>query len=61
MVHLRNIRPDQYRARAQEARAMAEMTEDEKQRKILLNDADLWERMADWEEKYGPSVWTLPR
>ena len=44
-------RPIQYRAKAQEAREKAENEPDEARRKALLNDADLWDRMADFEEK----------
>jgi len=41
----------EYRARAQEARTKAETESDEAARKTLLRDADLWERMAAFEEK----------
>lgn len=41
------------RVRAQEARAKAEALSDN-ERVMALHDADLWERMADWEEKNPP-------
>ena len=47
MTSLRDTRPAQYRERAREAREKAEAATDETK---LLNDAALWERMADYEE-----------
>jgi len=44
-------RPSQYRARAQQAREKAQSEADEAARKALLNDAELWERMADYEAR----------
>jgi hypothetical protein len=44
-------RPAQYRACAQQAREQAATANDEPTRKALLHDADLWERMADYEAK----------
>jgi hypothetical protein len=55
MASTRNNRPAQYRARAQEAREQAKTAPDEGRRNKLLNDAALWERMADYEEK-NPTV-----
>jgi hypothetical protein len=46
--------PAHHRARAIEARRKAAAATDESVRKILLNDAELWERMAEWEEKNPP-------
>jgi hypothetical protein len=43
--------PQQCRTRAAEARQKAETASDDATRKILLRDAELWERMADFEEK----------
>lgn len=54
MTSLENSLPSQYRARAAEARARAEASTDEATRRALLNDAELWERMADYEEKNNP-------
>ena len=41
----------EYRARAQEARTKAATESDEAARKALLSDADLWERMAAFEDR----------
>jgi hypothetical protein len=41
----------QYRAKAQKARERAETTVKEDARKVLLNDARLWDRMADYERE----------
>jgi len=46
-----NNRPGQYRAKAQANRDAAESEPDEAKRKALLQDADLWERMAAYEEQ----------
>lgn len=51
MTSMKTDVPAQYRARAQEARAKAEAIEDEDARRRLLNDAELWDQMADYEEK----------
>ena len=56
MVSIKKYLPEQYRVRAKEAREQAAMTDDPAKRKRLLEDADTWERMADYEEKA-----TLPR
>ena len=50
-------RADEYRKRAEEARARADTTTDEANRKALLQIADTWERMARWEDLNDP----LPR
>ena len=50
MTSLRNTLPAQYRERAREAREKAEAATDEATRSKLLNDAELWERMAEYEE-----------
>ena len=47
----RENKTQQYRDRAEKTRAQAETTTDEAQRKALLKDVELWERMADYEEK----------
>ena len=55
MTSVRNEQPARHRARAQEARAKAaEPATDEATRKALLHDAELWERMADYEETNNP-------
>lgn len=51
MASTRNNRPSQYRARAQEAREKAQSEPDEAKRTALIRNAELWERMADYEEK----------
>jgi hypothetical protein len=48
-------RSAEYRKRAEEARARADSTTDEKERAALLQAADTWERMADWEDKNNPT------
>jgi hypothetical protein len=55
MASTQNNRPTQYRAKAREAREQAKTAADEGRRNKLLNDAALWERMADYEEK-NPTV-----
>jgi hypothetical protein len=55
MVSIRNDKPSQYRARAQAAREKAAAERVEAIRKALVTDAELWERMADYEEK-NPSA-----
>ena len=49
MLPLRSRAPE-YRERAAEARMKAESLEDEVARKTMLHSADLWDRMADYEE-----------
>jgi hypothetical protein len=49
-------RPAQYRARAQQSRKKAATAPTESARKALLQDAELWERMADYEEKIPTQV-----
>ena len=47
-------RSDEYRHLAEEARAKAEAYSTERLRNQLLNDAQMWERMAEWEDKNNP-------
>ncbi len=54
ITSVRNSLPSQYRARAQEAHAKAAAVKDEDKRKLLLHDAELWEQMAEYEEKTNP-------
>ena len=51
MTSVKTNRPGEYRARAKEARAQAATATDEAKRNRLLQDAELWERMAEYEEK----------
>ena len=51
MASEQNKLPVQYRARAQEARERAALATDKEKRKLLLHDAELWEKMAEYEEK----------
>ena len=51
MDSVKSNRSAQYRSRADQARQQAELATDEATRKALLNDATLWERMAEYEEK----------
>jgi hypothetical protein len=44
-------RPTQHRARAQEDRDRAASEPDEAKRLSLLHNAEMWEQMADFEEK----------
>jgi hypothetical protein len=44
-------RPAQHRARALEDRGKAASEPDEAKRESLLHNAEMWERMADYEEK----------
>lgn len=44
-------RPLQHRARAQQDRDKAASELDEAKRKSLLHNAEMWEQMADFEEK----------
>ena len=46
--------PQQYRARAEEARVRAEAATDDTVRKSLLQIAETWERMAQYEERTNP-------
>jgi hypothetical protein len=50
---LRNNRPARYRARASEARQRAAAETDAEKRQRLLADAELWDRMANYEETYA--------
>ena len=47
---LEEDRAARYRLRAEEARTKAHAASDEDVRQSLLKDADLWERMAQFEE-----------
>lgn len=47
-------RSNEYRRRAMEARAKAASTSDSQAQDSLLHDADLWERMATWEDVNNP-------
>jgi len=51
MTSIKSNLPAQYRARAEQARQQAALATDEATRKTRLNDAALWERMAEYEEK----------
>jgi hypothetical protein len=51
---MRENKAQQYRNRAEEARAKAEAVTDEAVKTSLLNDAELWERMAEYEDKNNP-------
>lgn len=44
-----------YRARAEELRATAATAPDPAEAEAARHDADMWERMADWEEKNPPT------
>lgn len=44
--------PKRYRYRAEEARQKAQAAGDEATRQRLLHDADMWERMAAYEERH---------
>lgn len=48
-------RSNEYRRRAEEARAKAASTSDPQAQVSLLHDADLWERMAKWEDINNPA------
>jgi hypothetical protein len=52
--YLRDNTPLQYRTRAREARAKAAAATDEATRQPLLRDAEMWDRMAEFEEKTRP-------
>jgi aminoglycoside phosphotransferase (APT) family kinase protein len=47
-------RGDEYRKRAEEVRTKAEAMDDQRARDSLLRDADMWERMAKWEDENNP-------
>jgi len=47
-------RSAEYRKRAEESRAKADSTTDDKERATLLQTADTWKRMADWEDVNNP-------
>ena len=49
-VTLPNPLATQYRARAEEARVKAEAASEPEVRKALLHDAEMWERMAQYED-----------
>jgi hypothetical protein len=55
MTSIQNPLPAQYRARAQEARDKAEMAAEQAARHRLLRDAEMYERMAEYEEKTNPT------
>lgn len=55
MISIKTDLPGRYRARAEEARRKAETETDEVARKALLNDAELWERMAAYEDANRPT------
>jgi hypothetical protein len=52
----------EYRQRAEETRIRAEATPDDFSRKNLLQIADTWERMAQYEERTNPQahLWKKP-
>lgn len=54
VTSVQNTLPTQYRARAKEAREEAAGTTNNEKRKLLLQNAELWERMAAYEEKNNP-------
>jgi len=54
MTSVKTNLPDQYRARAKEAREQAAIVTDEDKRRRLLQDAQTWDRMAEYEEKNNP-------
>jgi len=56
MTSLKTDTPAQYRARAEEARQKAAGEPDKSIREGLLRDADLWERMAEYDEKNPAKV-----
>jgi hypothetical protein len=53
-------RSEEYRQRAEQARAMAEAAEDGSARGALLKVAETWERMARWEDANNPSHPAVP-
>jgi hypothetical protein len=48
-------RAREYRNRAEEGRARATTIEDDSGRRMLLETAETWERMANYEEKIFPT------
>jgi hypothetical protein len=48
-------RAREYRNRAEECRIKATTVEDEAGRRALLETAEIWERMANYEEKNFPA------
>ena len=44
----------EYRKRADDAREKAAATTDNETRKTLLQMADTWDRMAEYEDKHNP-------
>jgi hypothetical protein len=48
-------RSHEYRERAAEARVKAEDMTDPDARKTMMDAADMWERMADYEQEHGPA------
>jgi hypothetical protein len=52
---VQNRLPSEYRERAKQARERAAEATDENVRERLLHDAQLWEQMAQFEEKAKPS------
>ena len=61
MTAIKTNVPAQQRARAEEARRKAEVEASEAAQKALLNDAALWDRMADYEEKHPQSEENHPQ
>ena len=55
MIEAWKRRLREYRARAAELRRQAESTSDIREVNVALRDAEMWERMADWEEKNPPT------
>lgn len=52
MTSLIHNRVCQYRQRAEEARTRADLPTNQARREELLQIAETWERMADYEEKH---------
>ena len=48
-------RSEEYRKLAQECRSEANAMEDAASRKAMLDTADTWESLADYEDKTNPS------
>jgi hypothetical protein len=53
---MREDKARHYRNRAEEARAKAETVTNESVRQTLLRDAELWERMAAYEEQQSATT-----
>jgi non-homologous end joining protein Ku len=47
-------RSEEYRRRADEVRAKADRSMDDGARKMLLETAETWDRMAAYEDKHSP-------